>query len=73
MTEERKHAIQFAATILSVRKIIEVIDNDDVQNVGRKFWMDQFLNKAIEQAARILEKIGESIREDTYLGQRREF
>jgi hypothetical protein len=57
MTEERKHAILFAATILSARKIIEVIDNDDTQNMGRKFWTDQFVNKAIEQAASILERI----------------
>ena len=59
MTEERKYAILFAATILSARKIIEVIDNDDSQNMGRKFWMDQFINKAIDQAAKILEKIDE--------------
>jgi hypothetical protein len=59
MTEERKHAILFAATLLSARKIIEVIDNDDAQNMGRKFWMDQFINKAIEQAAKMLEKIDE--------------
>jgi hypothetical protein len=57
MTEERRHAILFAATLLSARKIIEVIDNDDPQSMGRKFWMDQFVNEAIERAARILEKI----------------
>jgi hypothetical protein len=33
MTEERKHAILFAATLLSARKIIEVIDNDDPQKM----------------------------------------
>jgi hypothetical protein len=49
MTEERKHAILFAATLLSARKIIEVIDNDDPQNLGRKFWMDLFVSKAIDQ------------------------
>ena len=59
MTEERKHAILFAATLLSARKIIEVMDNDAPQNMGRKFWIDQFINKAIEQAAKILEKIDE--------------
>jgi hypothetical protein len=59
MTEERKHAILFAATLLSARKIIEVIDNDDPQNMGRKFYMDQFVDKAIDQAAAILEKIDE--------------
>jgi hypothetical protein len=59
MTEERKHAILFAATLLSARKIIEVIDNDDPQNMGRKFFMDIFVGKAIDQAARILQKIDE--------------
>jgi hypothetical protein len=48
MTEERKHAILFAATLLSARKIIEVIDNDDPQNMGRKFWIDRFTDKAID-------------------------
>lgn len=32
-------------------------DNDDPQNVGRKFWTDQFVSKAIDQAAKILKKI----------------
>ena len=59
MTEERKHAILFAATLLSARKIIEVIDSDNAMNMGRAFWMDKFVNKAIEQAAQILEKIDE--------------
>jgi hypothetical protein len=59
MTEERKLAILFAATLLSARKIIEVIDNDDPQNMGRKFWMDQFVSKAIDQVAQILKKIDE--------------
>jgi hypothetical protein len=59
MTEERKHAILFAAPLLSARKIIEVIVNDAPQNMGRKFWMDSFVKKAIDQADRILEKIDE--------------
>jgi hypothetical protein len=59
MTEERKHAILFAATLLSARKIIDVIDNDDPQNMGRKFWIDRFTDKAIEQAAQISQKIEE--------------
>jgi hypothetical protein len=49
MTEEHKHAILFATTLLSARKIIEVIDNDEPQNMGRKFWMDQFVSKAIHR------------------------
>ena len=59
MTEERKHPILFAATLLSARKIIEVIDNDEPQNLGRKFFMDLFVNKAIDQAANIVKKIDE--------------
>jgi hypothetical protein len=59
MTEDRKHAILFAATLLSARKIIEVIDNDDPQNMGRKFYMDLFVGKAIDQAAEIVKKIDE--------------
>ncbi|HEY2120365.1 MAG TPA: hypothetical protein VGH37_14340 [Candidatus Acidoferrum sp.] len=59
MTEERKHAILFAATLLSAREIIEVIDNDDPQNVGRKFFKDMSVSKAIDQAANILKKIDE--------------
>jgi hypothetical protein len=46
--QRRKHAILFAATLLSARKIIEVIKNDDAQNMGRKFWMNSFVNKAID-------------------------
>jgi len=59
MTEERKHAILFAAILLSARKIIEMIDSDDPINMGRTFWMNNFVNNAIEQAAHILEKIDE--------------
>ena len=59
MTEQRKHAILFAATLLFARKIIEVMDNDEPQNLGRKFFMDSFVSKAIDQAANILKKIDE--------------
>jgi hypothetical protein len=59
MTGERKHAILFAATLLSARKIIEVIENHDPMNVGRTFWMDKIVNKAIEQAVALMEKIDE--------------
>ena len=37
MTEGRQHAILFAATLLSARKIIEVIEDDDPMNRGRAF------------------------------------
>ena len=59
MIEERKFAILFAATMLSARKIIEVMGNDDPQNMGRKFRMNLFVDKAIDQAAEILKKIDE--------------
>jgi hypothetical protein len=49
----------FAATLLSARKIIEVIDNDEPQNIGRAFWMNQFVSKAIDQAAELSKKIDE--------------
>lgn len=58
MTEERKHAILFAATILAARKLMPVLE-DETPNMGRDFWTKQYVNRAIEQAARILEKIDE--------------
>jgi len=56
MTEERKHAILFATTLLSARKIIEAIDSSEI-NMGRDFWLDKFINKAIEHSTKILGKI----------------
>ena len=54
MTEERKHAILFAATFLSARKLIDIIDkNDNKPNMAKQFFVD----KAIEEAAFILERI----------------
>jgi hypothetical protein len=52
MTEERKHAILFAATILSARKIIGALDSSK-PNPGKDFFID----KAIKEVASILEKI----------------
>jgi len=52
MTEERKHAILFAATLLSARKIIDALDSFK-PNPGKDFFVD----KAIKEAAAILEKI----------------
>jgi hypothetical protein len=52
MTEERKHAILFAATLLSARKIIDALDSSK-PNPGKDFFID----KAIKEAAAILEKI----------------
>ena len=52
MTEERKHAILFAATLLCARKLIETMDSDK-PNFARQYFVD----KAIDEAAFILERI----------------
>jgi len=52
MTEERKHAILFAATLLSARKLIDVIDEGN-PSMAKQFFVD----RAIEEAAFILERI----------------
>jgi hypothetical protein len=52
MTEERKHAILFAATLLCARKLIETIESDK-PNLAKQY----FLDKAINEAASVLEKI----------------
>jgi len=52
MTEERKHAILFAATILSARELIDVIESDKPN-----FAKDYFVEKAINEAVFVLEKI----------------
>ena len=51
MTEERKFAILFAATILAARKLIEL--DPDKPNMAKGFFVD----RAIEDAAFILEQI----------------
>jgi hypothetical protein len=51
MTEERKYAILFAATLLSARKLIEM--EPDKPNMAKGYIVD----KAIEDAAFILERI----------------
>jgi hypothetical protein len=51
MTEERKFAILFAATLLSARKLIEM--EPDKPNMAKGYFVD----KAIDDAAFILERI----------------
>lgn len=51
MTEERKFAILFAATILAARKLIDLDPNKP--NMAKGFFVD----RAIENAAFILERI----------------
>jgi len=51
VTEERKFAILFAATILAARKLIELDPNKP--NIAKGFFVD----RAIDDAAFILERI----------------
>ncbi len=51
MTEERKFAILFAATILAARKLLDMDPNKP--NMAKGFFVD----RAIEDAAFILERI----------------
>ena len=51
MTEERKFAILFAATILSARKLLDM--DPDKPNMAKGFFVD----RAIDDAAFILERI----------------
>jgi len=52
MTEERKHAILFAATLLCARKMIETIESDKPN-----FTEEYFVDRAIKKVAFILERI----------------
>jgi hypothetical protein len=52
MTEERKHGILFAATLLCARKLIETMESDK-PNFAKQYFVD----KAIDEAAFILERI----------------
>jgi hypothetical protein len=52
MTEERKYAILFASTLLCARKLIETMDSDK-PNFAKQYFVD----KAIDEAAFILERI----------------
>jgi hypothetical protein len=52
MTEERKHAILFAATILTARKLIDCIESDKPN-----FAKEYFVDKAINETAFVLERI----------------
>jgi hypothetical protein len=53
MTEERKFAILFAATILAARRLIDL--DADKPNMAKGFFVD----RAIDDAVFILEKIDE--------------
>jgi len=44
MAEERKHAILFAATLLSARKIIDALDSSK-PNPGKDFFIDKAIKE----------------------------
>jgi hypothetical protein len=52
MTEERKHAILFAATLLCARKLIETMESDK-PNFAKQYFVD----KAVEEASFLLGRI----------------
>lgn len=52
MEENRKYAILFAATLLCARKRIGIVDSDK-PNFAKQYFVD----KAIDEAAFILERI----------------
>ena len=52
MTEDRKYAILFAATLLCARKLIETMESDK-PNFAKQYFVD----KAIDEAAFILRRI----------------
>jgi hypothetical protein len=52
MTEDRKYAILFAATLLCARKLIETMESDK-PNFAKQYFVD----KAIQEAEFVLERI----------------
>jgi hypothetical protein len=52
MTEDRRHAILFVATLFCARKLIETMESDK-PNFAKQFFVD----KAIDEAAFILERL----------------
>jgi hypothetical protein len=59
MTEERKFAILFAATLLAARKLIEM--DPDKPNMAKGYFVD----RAIDDAVFILERIDRKWPADT--------
>jgi len=59
MTEERKHAILVATTLLCARKILELIDLDPSARMGKQNWLNVFEKEAIDHVAQLMEKIDE--------------
>jgi hypothetical protein len=60
MTEQRKHAILFAATLLCARKLIETMESDK-PNFAKQYWVDT----AVDEAAFISERIDRKFPSDS--------
>jgi hypothetical protein len=56
MTEERKHAILFAATLLSVRRLIENIESDKAK-MNEQYFIDKAMHKVCFVMGRIDHKL----------------
>ena len=56
MDEQRKHAILFAAVLLSARKLMPMME-ENRPNLPNDYWTEIYVKKATEQAAFILERI----------------
>jgi len=52
MTEERKHAILFAATLPSARRLIENIESDK-PHLNEQYFIDRAIAKAVQVLERI--------------------
>lgn len=60
MTEERKHAILLAVTILTARKMMPIMDDESGKpNMAQDFWAENYVLRGITLASKILEKIDE--------------
>jgi hypothetical protein len=59
MTEQSKHAILFATTLLCARKIIDLIDTNSSERMGKKHWLGVFEIEAIDQVVQLMGKIDE--------------
>ena len=55
MTEARKHAILFAATLLSARRLIENIESDK-PHMNEQYFIDRAIAKAVLVLERIVAK-----------------
>jgi hypothetical protein len=57
VTEERKHAIPFAVTLLCARRIMEAVDSPEHKKMDARHWLGVFEKEAIERAAVLMVRI----------------